>query len=421
MNKTLTQVIGGVLSTTLLAATAVAVGNGSVIGSSASASAYSTILNANNSPTIVNEQAVVVDDKGVTWEYQGVQNYNNGHISLKNGGYFGVSPETNYGITGIEHITTNFTTAGAELWLLKSTDGIIWHEGEQLASGVPSQKANGWRYIRFYNYSDDENPINISSITIGYGCSGLSSTEDIDLAKVSNVRTSNILEAVATNTISPNSIGGQALSLQNGVSGNDSYIVVTMDHYDSWHEIYNYAIEFDYYHANNPYKPSIQLMNGNTKIGSAQSWDSKKSNYKVTDINEDWWHCELSINSMVAWHVDHGDTSTADKPVDGIRIVSSGNCIIDNLKIGSNPCELGNYNNPSYSPTAGSYLWIKTCWVGTLYSVSIADTALTRYAPSGECYFYVECLAAGTVDVTVSVTCGYNRRTYTITKTITIK
>lgn len=417
------KLVGAILGVAMLGATTAAVmQSNATYFSHAKASAYETTLNHNNAPTLSAGEGTIVDSRGITWEYHNASNSSNGHVVLGADSYVGVSHNSSWGITAIDAVTANFTTGQSSegLWLLKSTDGITWHESEILTSGQETYSVNNWRYIRFYNYTST---IDIASISVGYACSGISATEDVDLAKAENVNTdlSSVLEAEATSTISPLSDGGQALRLYNGASGDSSYIVVSFPKIDSWHTIFTDAIEFDYYHINNQYKPSIQLMNGTNKIGTVQSWDNKKSNYKATDIDSDWWHCEISISSLAALYVDHTDKATKDCSVDGIRIVSSGNCIIDNLKISSSPCELGNYNNPSYKPKVGEYYWLKTSWVGKLYSVDIDNSSsLFTYTPTANSPFYIYCDALGTVDITVEIECGYNHRSYTITKTVTI-
>ena len=418
MIKLKEKIVGAILGVALIGATTATIIQGNAGFKSTQASAFTTTLNHNNAPTLSNGEGTMVDEKGITWEYSNASNSSTGHVVLNAQSYVGISSSSSWGITAIDTITTTFT--GDELWLLNSVDGVNWNECQTLESGLATTLSNNWRYIRFYNY---QGTIDINSVSIGYACSGISSTEDVDLAKSSNVRANSVLEAEATNTVSPRSTGGQALRLFNGQSGDSSYIVVSFPQVSSWHNIFTDAIEFDYYHANNNYKPSVQLMNGTKKVGTTQSFDSTKSNYKVTDINSDWWHCEIPISSLTALYVDYGDTITGNCPVDGIRIVSSGNCIIDNLRIGSTPCELGNYNNPKYKPSVGSYLWLKTCWVGVLHSVDIDDSSpLFTYDKDNEnSPFYIYCEAAGTVDVTVEIECGYNHRTYTITKTITIQ
>ena len=421
------KLVGAILGVAMLGATTAAVmQSNATYFSHAKASAYETTLNHNNAPTLSAGEGTIVDSRGITWEYHNASNSSDGHVVLGTDSYVGVSHNSSWGITAIDAVTANFTAGqfSEGLWLLKSTDGITWHESEILTSGQETYSVNNWRYIRFYNYTST---IDITSISVGYACSGISATEDVDFAKAENVNTdlSSILEAEATSTISPLSDGGQALRLYNGTSGDSSYIVVSFPQINSWHSIFTDAIEFDFCHTNNQYKPSIQLMNGSKTVGTVQKYDAAKSSYRVSDINEDWWHIEIPINSMTAWYVAHGDKATPDCSVDGIKICSRGNCIVDNLMIGSAPCELGNYNSPTWFPTAdstgNSYMWLKVCWVGKLYSVDIQDTALTSYAPTGDCLFYIQCLYAGTVDVTATVICGYNHRQYTITRTVTIK
>ena len=126
------------------------------------ASSFTTTLNSNNSPVISAGAGTMVDDKGVTWEYSNVSDYNNGHITVNAQGYFGVSSSTTWGYTAINGITANFSTTDNELWLLTSFDGVDWNEQHVLESGVETHMADSWRYVRFYNWSDDNSSININ-------------------------------------------------------------------------------------------------------------------------------------------------------------------------------------------------------------------------------------------------------------------
>ena len=436
MNKTLTQVVGGVLGTTLLAATAVAVGNGTVIGRSASASAYSTILNANNSPTIVNEQAVVVDDKGVTWEYQGVQNYNNGHISLKNGGYFGVSPETNYGYTAVEGITVNFEDTNNELWLLKSIDGVDWSECRALTSGDQVFDANNWRYFRFYNWSDDNTNININSVTINYNCSGVSSSEDVDSAKLSNVisTSENLTAAQEFSDISPLSDGGEAVSF---TKTNDKSTSITLGFGRTYTigEIKNAKVEFDMKTVGiNNYAKTIVLVNGTTIFGSTIN-SRDHSAYKCTHIADDWYHIEVPVTAFASTisgydKKDLPANNILTKEINGIKI-NAGTCTIDNLRISRSSYELGIFNSPTYKPVVGEIYWLKVSWVGVLHAekveMSFSDNTMARHIPLTDpklkhgSPFYLEWLSAGTCTITCTVVSGYNRQVQTINFTVTVK
>lgn len=163
------------------------------------------------------------------------------------------------------------------------------------------------------------------------------------------------------------------------------------------------------------------MMYGSKNVGSKQNWENGRTHYKAVNIGEsNWWHCEVYITSMAAYYVDFTDTATPNSAVDGIKFISRGKCVIDNVRISAEDSGLGNYNSLKYIPKVGQPLWIKTCWVGILRSVNIGDTEYVTYTPTDKSKFYVHCDAAGTTDVVTTIVCGYNRRTYTTTKTVTI-
>lgn len=225
------------------------------------ADAYSVTLNNNIQPTLDSSGAGTLDiptnlGNDVTWEYSNAQDYASGHVALKNGGYFGVSSASTYSYTGISNITINFTAGSdGELWLLKSLDGITWHECSLLKdvdktslTTASSSLANNWRYIRFwFDYDSNNTPLNINSVIIDYGCSGISATEDVDMAKMANVRDSKEIVPKTASIISPLSVGGEAVEFGPGISGDNSYVVFSFPKIDSWHDIYTSKIEFDYY------------------------------------------------------------------------------------------------------------------------------------------------------------------------------
>lgn len=126
---------------------------------------------------------------------------------------------------------------------------------------------------------------------------------------------------------------------------------------------------------------------------------------------------------------DIPDKNIETKTINGIKI-NAGSCIIDNLRIGSSSCELGNYNNPTYKPYVGEFFWFKVSWVGVLYPeqvvITFSDNTIGRRIPLTDTNlkngspFYIEWLATGTVTVTATVVSGYNRQSQTIQKSITI-
>lgn len=188
--KLITKIVGACLGLVL----ATSVGFATLANSvrPTRASAHTITLNNNNSPDLINGEGTN-DLNGVIWEYHNVSNNANGHITINHQGYFGISSSSNWGYTGIEGITANFSSG--ELWLLKSVDGVNWNESAILETGVENNTADNWRYIRFYSYADI---IDVSSISFGYSCSGISSAQDVDNAKVNNVLSmSSNLEAEA--------------------------------------------------------------------------------------------------------------------------------------------------------------------------------------------------------------------------------
>ena len=388
------------------------------------ASAYTMSLNNNNSPTLNAGEGTMLDEKGVTWEYRNASDLANGHVTIGHQGYFGVSSSSQYGYTAISELTVNFTAGtDGELWLLTSIDGVDWNEQIMLESGVATDWANDWRYIRFYCWDDNNTPINVSSVSFDYECTGISSSDDMDSACVDKVLgSSNLTITAETSVVSPRGNSTQALKLVR--TANSSYVELAL--HDT-RQIYNYhtkVIEFDYYHKNNQNKPSIQFFNGSKSIGTSVGFVSSKSNYKVSDINSDWWHIEIHVTSIVARNVDHDDKNTPNDPADRIR-VTTGNCVIDNFRLSCRPSDtnnpLGIYNNGT-SFTHGGYYWMKVSWAGTLHSCAfsfdvpgIAEQDMNANMP-----FYLHGLQAGTVVVTATVVSGYNRSVATISNTITV-
>lgn len=391
------------------------------------ASAFSMALNANNSPMLSNGEGTMTDDKNVTWEYHNASDLNNGHVSIGHQGYFGISSTTDWGYTAISELTVNFTAGtDAELWLLTSVDGIEWHEGTILESGISTNYSNNWRFIRFYCWDDNNGQVNVTSVNFEYECQGLSSTDDIDCASVDNIgKTSNLTATKETTLVSPRGDSQEAVYLQRNANG--SYCEFYLKEKRMIHDLHTYTIEFDYYHVNNQNKPSVQFFNNTGSVGGAATYGApSKTNYKFTVINNDWWHIEVHISSMVATHVGHSDTVTTNKEVDRIR-VTTGNCVIDNLKIGGIPSNtnnpLGIYNNGT-SFSNGGYYWMKVSWAGVLHSCTfsfdVPGIAEQENDPTSVIPFYLHGLSSGTVVVTATVVAGYNRSVSTISNVITV-
>ena len=92
---------------------------------------------------------------------------------------------------------------------------------------------------------------------------------------------------------------------------------------------------------------------------------------------------------------------------------------------------MGTYNSSTYQPSVGEIFWVKTSWVGTLYAedvvITFSDDTMARRIPLSDpklkngSPFYIELLQSGSVDVTVTVVCGYNHRIQTTTRTVTVK
>ena len=391
------------------------------------ASTYFVALDNSNSPTLDAGEGTMIDENNVIWEYNNAANNPNGHITLNHQGYFGVSSSSEYGYTKIEGITAYFTkgTTG-ELWLLTSYDGEHWSEQTTLESGILTEEANDWRYVRFYCYDDTNTPINVNSVVIDYECTGISSTDDIDSAFVGNVRASTNLNYFRETTkVSPRGDSTEAIRFSK-ISSGDSSCTITLRKTYTLSDIFTFKVEFDFNHEETTFKPSVALMNGNSVVGTTQSYGSK-TNYKVSDIDENWWHIEIHITSMVALICDtsYGDKYTADGPVNGIKI-GNGNSVIDNLRIVSDPSPLPNplglYNNGLSFNVNGVY-WVKVSWVGMLHSCTFtfSDDSIAEPSGSPNSPFYIRGLARGTVVVTATIVAGYNRQSYTIQSTITVK
>ena len=391
------------------------------------ASAYTATLNNANSPELTNGEGTMTDEKNVTWEYHNAADLNNGHVSLNHQGYFGVSASTDWGYTKIQELTVNFSAGtNAELWLLTSIDGNTWNERVILESGVSTSYANNWRYIRFYCWDDDNNGIDVTSVSFGYDCTGVSSSDDVDYATIDGiVNISNLTAAKETTILSPLGNSTEAVKLdKNGNSSN--YCDFSLNQEYMIYDLHSYTIELDFYHKNNQTKPTFQFFNATEGVGQSFTYSATKSNYKFTNINSDWWHIELHITSMVAKNVAHKDTLTKNKPVDRIRITTN-NCVVDNLRIGCVPSSgnssLGIYNNGATINNGGWY-WMKVSWTGKLHSCTftydVPGIVDQEFAPTSLTPFYLLGISQGTVVVTAHVICGYNRSVATISNTITV-
>lgn len=432
----LAKIVGVILGTSIVASTIVAVTTGKSLNSfnRSNADVNTIVLNSSNSPTLIDGSATRVDEKNVTWEYSDASDYASGHITLNHQGYFGISSSTDWGYTGISGITANFTSSN-ELWLLNSTDGITWDEVESLTSGIETHLSDNWRYIRFYNWSDNNTTINIDSITFHYSCAGTSATEDVDGAKASNViaTSDNLTYTSEYSEVSPNSIGGEAIRF---TKNNNSKTEIVLGFGETYKigDIQNSKIEFDMKTANINYGKTMQLMLDSATFGSAID-SSKHSSYKCTNIQDDWYHIEVPITAFASTISGYGTkdlpvSNIKNREINGIKI-NAGTCVIDNLRITASSCELGIFNSSTYTPKVGEAFWLKTSWVGVLHpeqvTMTFSDNTLARKIPLDDPLltngspFYLELLNSGTLTITCKVVCGYNRRVQTIQHTITIQ
>ena len=163
------------------------------------------VLDSNNSPTLSSGAGTITDAKGVVWNYYNASNYASGHVSIGHQGYVSMASITStWGYTGIEELTVDFSaTANCEFWLLKSVDGVEWHEVTILTSNTSVTSLEGWRYVRLYNYTTDSTNVDINSVSISFTCSGVTSSEDVDSARDSNViATTGLDHSVETSTLS---------------------------------------------------------------------------------------------------------------------------------------------------------------------------------------------------------------------------
>lgn len=356
-----------------------------------------------------------------------------GHVSIGPDGYVGISSSTDWGITAINGLTANFSAANdSELWLLTSYNGVEWHEQHILETGIETHMADSWRYVRFYNWNEDNNYIDINSINIGYECSGVSSSEDVDSAHLSNVKSysASLTLSQETNDVSPRGNSTEAIKfVKDPASTANTTITVSLYRTYKFSEIANQNIEFDLKVARD-FGKIVELMSGNNRIGLAL--DSKQcTSYDITDLGNNWYHIELPVNaidSLISGYNGKNVSTNANKIIDAVRF-NFGDCIIDNLRIGGTQSAVGVYNSKTYKPVVGEFWWFKVSWTGALHSVDISldDETMGRRVPvtdpklAHESPFYIEWLSSGTVTITATIICGYSRVEHTISKTINIQ
>ena len=414
---------------------------------------YHVTLDNTCHPTLDNTgEGTLVDAKEVTWEYHGAKAYAAGHVSLDNGGYFGVSSITG-GYTKITNISISFSSGSdGELWLLNSINGTDWGEAQLLkastdetSTSATSVLANGYRYIRFFfDYDTDNDSIDIDSVTVNYDCVGVSASEDVDLAHASSVKSCSFLNYFSETTlVSPLGDSTEALRLENtaGTTTKDHICNINLERDYTVGEIKTRKIEFDYYHTDKRSTglgyPKVILLRDNGTVGSAQgggTTTTSNSSFIATDINENWWHLEYFITSIAPTMADYSDKAIAENTkINGIRIIDNaiydhdsvtGMVVVDNLRLGTTQTtRLGIFNNgTSFGVNDENPYWVKVAWTGILREVDFAfDNPIATRAESTKSKFYIWGTAAGSLVVTATLKVGYNKRTVVVnTNTLTI-
>lgn len=420
----LVQILAAIAGPSLLVG-AVYFATNNLLVRKAKASAYVAHFDDRNSPTLSGGAATVTDSRGIVWEYSGATDYANGHITLGHGGYFGIKSTSPYGLKGIEYITVDYAEdENAELWLLKSVDGLDWNESRILEDDTPTDYANNWQYIRFYNYATDlTTSIDIDSVEIGYSCttSG-SASEDTDFTSCyKTLTTDGTTGTISTATKSPRSNSSQALSFSKTGSGN-TYADFELDRIYTLGEVASSKVSFDLYRSANVWKPSVSLFSGSTIVG-AEIRNSSNS-YFFYEIDDDWWRIEVLINSVAATVCDpaRGDTpADITKQIDKIRI-GIGNGIIDNLRFDSTISRTDEFGlfNKGYSFNIGKTYWVKISWAGSIHGCTFTygTPGVAQSYPSDKSPLYIVGLATGTTTLTPTFILGYNRQTVTMTHSI---
>ena len=434
--KLITKIVGACLGLALIGSVGIVALNNSV--KLTHASAHNITLNIDNSPDLSNGEGTQ-DINGVEWEYYNASENETGHVTIGHQGYAGVASTTDWGYTGVDSITANFTANDNELWLLTSYDGIEWNEEQTLVSGQEVTNVKNWRYLRFYNWSDENNlnrNIDITSINIGYECSGNTATEDIDNAREVINKSDNLTWTTTT--------GREHTALEFTKSGkSSSWAIIGLKQVYYLKDIRYKTVEFDYYKPDfdpeKPVYPSIQLYkNETTTLGSSQDYSSAKSHYKVTELPNGWHHIQVPISALaptisgyktsVKWEdtaVQLEDNKHNPTTVSAVKL-TVGTCIIDNLRFGSNMETLGMFNNGfSFNMNDEKPYWFKVAWAGEFHSCTMTfEPAIAEQVAWDNTIckspFYIRGLQTGSVEVTATIVCGYNRQTKTIKKTITI-
>ena len=427
----LQKIVGGALVT--LSAGVIAIQfayNADIVKTNANEVAY---LDSSNSPELTNGEGTMEDSKGVIWEYHNAADYASGHVSIGHKGYFGISSNSNYGVSGIQSLKVDYTAdAQSELWLLTSIDGTEWGEQLILQDNESTTLAKNWKYIRFYNYSSSDSSIDIDCLYLDRVCAETVASEDVDSARASKVvaHSNNLTVYEETTDVSP--LGGSIEAVRFEKSGKESSTVT----FSLWRtytclEVANQKLEYDLKVTTN-YGKTVELLGNNKTVGLVIN-SNDASSFISTPLGDNWYHIEIPMNTFFSFISGYGTdnvppTNLATTVIDSIKF-NVGSSTIDNLRISGSQCAPGFYNSPRYTPTVNSALWVKVSWVGVLHSCTLTcnDETVAKPLPTTDpnlkhaSPFYIECVGAGTVTVTVTLVVGYNRQQLpSITKTFTI-
>ena len=391
-------------------------------------------LNADNSPELLSDNTgTMVDENGVTWEYNNAEDYAAGHVTINNGGYFGVSSSSSWGIAGIQSLRVDYTAdTQSELWLLTSIDGLDWGEQLILEDDVSTTLVKNWKYIRFYNYSSSDSAIDIDCLYIDRVCAETVASEDVDSARASKVvaHSNNLTVYEETTEVSP--LGGSVEAVRFEKSGKESSNVI----FSFWRtytclEVANQKLEYDLKVGTN-YGKTVELLSNNKTVGLVINSNDATS-FISTPLGDNWYHIEIPMNAFFTFISGYDNDNVppnnlATTVIDSVKF-NVGTSTIDNLRISGSQCSMGFFNSPRYTPTVGSALWVKASWVGVLHSCTLTcnDETVAKPIPTTDEHlrnaspFYIKCLSSGTVTVTITLVVGYNRQQLpSITKTFTI-
>ena len=427
----LQKIVGGALVTLSVGVIAIQFAyNADIVKTNANEVAY---LDSSNSPELTNGEGTMEDSKGVTWEYHNAADYASGHVSIGHKGYFGISSNSNYGVSGIQSLKVDYTAdAQSELWLLTSIDGTEWGEQLILQDNESTTLAKNWKYIRFYNYSSSDSSIDIDCLYLDRVCAETVASEDVDSARASKVvsHSNNLTVYEETTDVSP--LGGSIEAVRFEKSGKESSTVT----FSLWRtytclEVANQKLEYDLKVTTN-YGKTVELLGNNKTVGLVIN-SNDASSFISTPLGDNWYHIEIPMNTFFSFISGYNNDNVppnnlATTVIDSVKF-NVGTSTIDNLRISGSQCSMGFFNSPRYTPTVGSALWVKVSWVGVLHSCTLTcnDETVAKPLPTTDEHlkhaspFYIKCLSAGSVTVTVTLVVGYNRQQLpSITKTFTI-